>query len=86
MADVKATVNITNIEMLVCDTAAETVKKVSTRFPYKVKASNRLLKTLTEQVEAQGLKLVDITSINTEKKRYSMPVEMFVTLGHEIEE
>lgn len=85
MANVKKTVTVTTVEFMVVDKANEAVKKVSTRFPHKVKVSKRLIKHLTEQTEAQGLHFVEITSIKTEPKRYEMPIEMFVTMAKEID-
>ena len=85
MANVKKTVTVTTVEFMVVDTHTETVKKVSTRFPHKVKVSTRLVKHLAEQAEQQGLHFVEISSIKTEPKRYEMPIEMFVTMAKEID-
>lgn len=83
---VKSTVTVTTVNFLVADTANETVRTVSTRFPYKVKLTNKLIKSLTEETQKQGLHFIEIKSIDCDKKKYAMPVEMFVTLGTEVTE
>lgn len=86
MAVVRHKINVTTVEIMVADTANETLRKVSTRFPYKVKESKTLERKLKAQVESEGLSFVKISSITTEPKYYEMPAEMFVTMAREIKE
>ena len=86
MANVRSNVTVTTVNFMVVDKANETVKTMSTRYPYKVRLTNKLIKSLTEETQKQGLHFVEITNITCEKKKYEMPVEMFVTLGTEVTE
>ena len=86
MAEVRKKLPVTTVEMLVADTTAETCKKVSTRFPKKVKESKSLIKALKAEVESAGLSFIKIVSITTEYKNYTMPVEMYITMAKEITE
>ena len=83
---VKSTVTVSTVEIMVVDKANSALKKVQSRFPFKVKESKKLIKTLKEEVEKSGLIFVEIDTITYEKKKYEMPVEIFVTMAKEIEE
>ena len=54
MAKVRTTVTVTTVDILVADTASETLKKVSTRFPMKLKETKKLERSLKSQVEEAG--------------------------------
>lgn len=83
---VKSTVTVSTVEIMVVDKANSALKKVHSRFPFKVNESKKLIKTLKEEVEKSGLTFVEIGNITYEKKKYEMPVEIFVTMAKEIEE